>query len=83
MTQSPTENNISLAFQNLFITSNKDYDDHFESMIKTFQTKILFAIDEITYRKKRPDLTAIHEQIMKIDDTNIDSGVMESVLEEL
>ena len=33
--------------------------------------------------KKRPDLTAVHEQIMKTDDTNIDSGVMESVLEEL
>ena len=84
ITRSPTERNISLAFQNLFITSHKDFDDRFESVIKTFQPKISFDIDEVRYRKrKRRDLTAIHEQIMKMNDTVIQSDVIESALKEL
>ena len=47
MVETPTENKISLAFQNLSITSGKDYNGHFESIVKTFQPKILFAIIEI------------------------------------
>lgn len=39
MVETPTENKISLAFQNLSITSDKDYDDRFESIIKHFDLK--------------------------------------------
>ena len=34
-------------------------------------------------QRKRPDLTAIHKQIIKMDDTIIDSDILESVLKEL
>ena len=44
--QSPTKNNISFSFQNLSIASEKEYDDRFGPVIKIFQPKILFAIDE-------------------------------------
>ena len=47
MVETRTENKISLAFQNLSITSDKDYNVRFESIVKTFQPKILFAIIEI------------------------------------
>ena len=51
MTQSPRVNNISVVYQNLSITSDKEYDNRFESIIKAFQPKTLFGIGEIRYRK--------------------------------
>ena len=63
--------------------SDKDLDDCFKSIIKTFEPKTLFRIDEIEYKKrKQPDITTIHEQIMKMDNAIIDSDVIESVLKE-
>ena len=83
MTQFSIERNVSLAFQNLSITSNKNCDDWFESIIKSFQPKVLFDIDKIKYRKrKRPNLTAIHKQIKGIDNKIIDGDVRELVLNE-
>ena len=63
--------------------SDKDLDDRFKSIIKTFEPKTLFRIEEFEYKKrKQPDITTIHEQIMKMDNAIIDSDVIESVLKE-
>ena len=68
-----TEKDISIAFEKLAITSNGG--DHCKTpttIFSHFKSKIPAAIDKIRQKKKRSDIDAIYERIMKSEASNAD-----------
>ena len=79
-----TEKDISIAFEKLAITSNGG--DHCKTpttIFSQYKSKILAAIDEIGQKKRRPDIGAICEHIMKSEASNSDKNLIEAILAEL
>ena len=72
MSRKPPENNISVAFEKLNITSGIDSDIALENLVSLFQLKILFAIKNINDEKNRTDIESIYNNISKIETTNVD-----------
>ena len=48
-----------------------------------FKSKILAAIDEIRQKKRRPDIDAIYEHIMKSEASNAGKNLIETIIAEL
>ena len=79
-----TEKNISITFEKLAITLNGG--DHCKiptTIFSYFKSKILAAIDEIRQEKRRPDIEAIYEHIMKSEPSNGDKNLIETIIAEL
>ena len=76
-----TEKDISIAFEKLAITS-KD-GDHCKTpttIFSYFKSKILAAIDDIRQKKRRPDIDAIYEHIMKSEASNADKDPIQTIM---
>ena len=79
-----TEKDISIAFGKLAITSNGgDHCKTPKTIFSHFKSKILAAIDKIRQKKKRPDIDATYERIMKSEASNADKSLIETVIAEL
>ena len=81
MTIETAEKEISIAFEKLAITSNGG--DHCKTpttIFSHFKSKILAAIDEIREKKRRPDIDAIYEHIMKSEVSNADKHLIETII---
>ena len=79
-----TEKDISIAFEKLAIMSNGG--DHCKATttgFSHFKSKILAAIDEIRQKKRRPDINASYEHIMKSEASNADKNLIETIIAEL
>ena len=79
-----SEKDISIAFEQLAIRSNGG--DHCKTpttIFLHFKSKILVAIDEIRQKKKRPDIDAIYEHIMKSEASNTGKNLIEAIIAEL
>ena len=60
--------------------------DHFKAPTTSFshfKSKILAAIDEIRQKKKRPDINASYEHIMKSEASIADKNLIETIIAEL
>ena len=79
-----TEKDISIAFEKLAITSNGgDHCKTATTIFSHFKSKILEAIDEIRQKKRRPDIDAIYEHIMKSEVSHADKNLIETIIAEL
>ena len=80
--KSDQQNDVSLAPEKMSLTSdtleNSSTDQH--SVIKS---KILNAIDKIRKNKKRADLNAITDHILKTEASNLDQVFIEMMISEL
>ena len=73
-----TEKDISIAFEKLAITPNGgDHCKTPRTIFSHFKSKILAVIDEIRQKKRRPDIDAIYEHIMKSEASNADKNLIE------
>ena len=72
-----TEKDISNAFNNLKITRDeRKIDDVSDETLSD-------AIDQIKQKKKRPDLNTIYEYLSKIEASNTDKQLIETILASL
>ena len=79
-----TEKDTSIAFEKLAITSNGgDLCKTPVTIFSHFKSKILAAIDEVRQKKRRPDIDAIYEHIMKYEASNAEKNLIETIIAEL
>lgn len=78
MALTPTDNEISVAFENLSLISNSE-----NASPTDYEPKILEAINEIRYKKKRPDTNAIFNYISPSEASNIDIKTVDSIIQNL
>ena len=77
MALTPTESDISIAFENLSIISNSE-----NTICTEYEPKIVKAIKEIRNKKKRPDTDAIFDYISRLEASNIDIKTIDSVIQD-
>ena len=82
-----TEKDVSIAFEKLAITS-KDGDHcktpttifQVKSQKSHFKSKVLTAIGDKREKKRRPDIDAIYEHIMKSEASNADKDPIQTIM---
>ena len=75
------EKDISNAFNKLnIIRDETKIDDVSDETLSLCKPKILDAIDQIKQKKKRPDLNTIYEYLSKIQTSNTDNQLIETIL---
>ena len=75
------EKDISNAFNKLnIIRDETKIDDVSDETLSLCKPKILDAIDQIKQEKKRPDLNTIYEYLSKIQASNTDNQLVETIL---
>ena len=75
------EKGISNAFNKLKITrDDRKIDDVNDVTLSLFKPKILNFIDQIKQKKKRPDINTIYEHLSKMEASNADKQLIETIL---
>ena len=75
------EKGISNAFNKLKITrDDRKIDDVNDVTFSLFKPKILNFIDQIKQKKKRPDINTIYEHLSKMEASNADKQLIETIL---
>ena len=83
MSQEPMEKEISTALEKLTITNDLEENRKTTEMSSLFKPKILYAIDQIKEKKKRPDIDSIYDNLSRTEASKVDKISIELILNEL
>ena len=79
MTAEDSEQDISIAFKRLTITSDQNQPQD----LSPYKPHILTAISDIRAKKKRPDINNIYDHMMKNLASNIDKDFVNTLIDEV
>ena len=74
---------ISTALEKLTITNDLEKNGKTTEISSLFKPKILYAIDRIKEKKKRPDIDSIYDYLSRMEASNIDKISIELILNKL
>ena len=79
MTTEDSEQDVSIAFERLAITSDENAPEY----LLSYKPHILTAIADIRTKRKRPDINSIYDHMMKSLASNTDKDFVNTFIDEL